>query len=209
MPHKCKNGHIHNIDFGEEVRVKCPTADCAAMVSRTADFIAAEPVQPVEQVPVKQGFSVEDAVKWAIAHKVQFGGGAVVVLMAVLFFEFYPSQPSNKNIENVIPKVGTEQTQAVNESAPKRNVITEVSIADFKTTALAGLNLRFTFNLVNSGQNNDYPTLVITWRGIDAKPIEILENAYPHPSTPFTTVPVEFEIARPANATGVDVSVKY
>ncbi len=209
MPHKCKNGHINNIDFGEEVRLQCPTPDCDAMVSRTADFIAATPVQKVEEIEVKQSLLFDRALKWAIAHKVQLGGGFVAIIVAVIFMVCYPTQPNSQNSESVIPVVKTEQGQEVNETAPPRNVITEISITEFKTTMLAGLNTRITFNLVNSGQNNDYPILVITWRGIDAKPIEILGNAYPHPSSAFTTVPVEFEIARPAKATGVDVSVKY
>ena len=209
MPHQCKKGHINNIDFGEEVRVLCPTPDCDAMVSRTADFIAAEPAQKVEEVELKQGPYFERALKWALAYKTQLGGGLVAIIVVALLIVYYPTLSINQNSESVIPVVKTEQAQEVSATAPPRNVITEVSIADFKTTMLAGLNTRITFNLVNSGQNNDYPTLVIAWRGIDAKPIEILENAYPHPSTPFTTVPVEFEIARPANATGVDVSVKY
>lgn len=209
MPHKCKNSHINNIDFGEEVRVRCPTPDCDAMVSRTADFIVIAPEQKGAEIEVKQDQLFDRALRWAIAHKVQLGGGIAVVIAATIFMAYYPTPPKTQNSESVIPMVKSEQGQEANDTTPPRNAISEISITDFKTTMLAGLNTRISFNLVNSGQNNEYPIIVITWRGIDAKPIEILGNAYPHPNSPFTILPVEFEIARPASATGVDVSVKY
>ena len=220
--YKCPNGHIFQKDFGEEVQIKCPHDGCDATVQKfrhlhdePAPSVAATDNQNAPNNGIYAAFMALDP-----KMRVKYLVGAAIVLVGVFILLLMPKQAPKPAEGAVIPVLDAGANKNINSgdsskadvvSTAMRNQINEISISNFQATPsqISPISIKINFTLTNSGTQNDYPKLVIAWRGVAVAPIEVTRDGYPHTSAPFTTLPVEFEIAKPQGATGVDVSVKY
>lgn len=206
MIYECDNGHKTEIDFGEDAIAKCPTCGVSIHKFRAKNFVpvqAPSGLAPKAEDPSGLGLWFEENWKGLVFWVITFG---IVGYAGTMAFDMYYPKISQTDVSAI-----TTQPSAVEPQAPVGQIdINAVSVKDFQAVASAGNNIKITFNVVNTNPSNPYPDLVITWLGGQTKPITVAQTDYPHPQTAFTTpLPVEFDIARPADATGVKVSVQY
>lgn len=205
MIYECDNGHKAEIDFGEETTAKCPT--CGVLIHKFRAKNIQEGQSP-ESLIAKTETPSEIEVWVKNNWKALAFWGSILAGIALAF----------SLLTTVFHKEGSADIAAIPGAAPAevtapaavQTDINAISVKDFVATPTLGANVRISFNLTNSNPSNPYPSLLITWVGSQAKPITVTQADYPHPQTAFTTtLPVEFEISRPADATGVKVTAQY
>ena len=209
MIYECDNGHKAEIDFGEETIAKCPTCGVSIHKFRAKNIIegqAPESLTPKSETPSAFGAWFEENWKglafWAVTL-------TVIGYAGNMAYEMYFPKTAQADV-SAITTQATPPQEAQAPLATEPVDINAIAVKDFQAAASTGNNIKITFNLVNTNASNPYPDLVITWIGGQTKPITVPQSGYPHPQTAFTApLPVEFDIARPADATGVKVSVQY
>lgn len=200
---RCSAGHPSALTFaGEQVSLPCPT--CGTDVYKFRDAV----LDDEGVAPTAAATHAPEARKrpWALAirreMRVALGAG-VLLLIAAAFFARRPAPVTvAASSTPVLPSVAVQKPPV---SKPQ-----DVSITDFSATANDAGVVKVSFRLNNRpGNDNDYPGLAIRWHGVNGADQLIRNDAYAHPSLPFTTADVTLELARPQGATGIDVKVAY
>lgn len=201
MYYKCPKGHTNELDFKDLVILPCP--ECGESVHKFRALVG-NPSTPKEETPSKakaknNPFLLITPYKKTIAITL-----AVLGSLGGIAWFYNPPVKTVASLEAIEAPVAEPQT--VETKAEFTNDISQVSVTGFKAVVANG-NTKISFTLNNVG-NNDFPTLVLHWRGSKSPDVQISKTGYPTTET-FTTLPVEFDIAKPADATGVEVKVQY
>jgi hypothetical protein len=199
---RCSAGHQSALAFGgEEVSLPCPT--CGVDVYKFRDAVLDDDGPPPaarDPRPTSRRFALSldrREVRVAIV-------GVVLLAAAALTLKVLRPQPAAPSLSSapVIPISAAAAPRAPNPE--------EVSITDFNAARTDADTVRVSFRLTNRGGTaNGYPNLAVRWHGVPGGDQLIRNDAYAHPPLPFTTADVSLELARPGNATGIDVKILY
>lgn len=198
--YRCPNGHVTELDFGDAFKKECPS--CQIMMFKYRDIVgdAAENPAVIDAAEPDKNTNLRKAVAAALTG---------VTLIAVVWgYIKHTAPPELPVAQKPVLPVSSAKTGA---SAPaKKNVVSEVAISGFEASANEQGVVVAKFMLTNNGgQYNDYPSLRVHWKNSTAPDTVIGNTAYVHPDGPFTQVNVTTELSRPADATGVEVTVQY
>jgi hypothetical protein len=199
---RCSAGHQSALAFGgEEVSLPCPT--CGVDVYKFRDAVLDDdgpPPAATDPRPTSRRLALSlDRREVRVAI-----GGGVILAAAWLALTVMHPQPAAPSLSSasVIPIAAAAAPQAPNPE--------EVSITDFNAARTDADTVRVSFRLTNRGGTaNGYPNLAVRWHGVPDGDQVIRNDAYAHPPLPFTTADVALELARPGNATGIDVKILY
>lgn len=200
---RCSAGHQSALAFGgEQVSLPCPA--CGVDVYKFRDAVLDEagppPAAAADHRPTSRRFALSlDRREVRVAI-----GGGVLLVAAGLMLTVMRSQPAPSSVWSapVIPIAAAVAAPAPNPE--------EVSITDFNATRTDAGTVRVSFRLTNrGGAANGYPNLAVRWHGVSGADQLIRNDAYAHPPLPFTTADVVLELARPGDATGIDVKILY
>jgi len=199
---RCSAGHQSALAFGgEEVSLPCPT--CGVDVYKFRDAVLDDdgpPPAATDPRPTSRRLALSlDRREVRVAI-----GGGVILAAAWLALRVMHPQPAAPSMSSapVIPIAAAAAPQAPNPE--------EVSITDFNAARTDADTVRVSFRLTNRGGTaNGYPNLAVRWHGVPDGDQVIRNDAYAHPPLPFTTADVALELARPGNATGIDVKILY
>lgn len=199
---RCSAGHKSALAFGgEEVSLPCPT--CGVDVYKFRDAVLDDDEPPpaaTDPRPTSRRLALSlDRREVRVAI-----GGGVILAAAWLALTFMRPQTVAPSLSSapVIPIAAAVAPRAPNPE--------EVSITDFNAARTDADTVRVSFRLTNRGGTaNGYPNLAVRWHGVPGGDQVIRHDAYAHPPLPFTTADVALELARPGNATGIDVKILY
>lgn len=192
---RCEAGHDSELEFGDEMKLPCPT--CQINVYQFRDQ-----VENVAEDRVIEQSNLSTQTKSILSWDKKLI--LSLVLVGVVGFGYYASAsvktiPPITNTNKVLPFV-----------QPLTNNVSEISITDFSAVVGSNDTVKISFVLVNHGaDNNDFPMLNVHWKGSASKDTTIKNNAYAHPVDKFSRLAVSTELLKPADATGVEITVKY
>lgn len=196
---RCNAGHVSSLSFeADELKKPCP--ECGITIYRFSGVADAEEAQ---QAVVKEGM-VEISLKSKNRRNAAFVGMAGIVLIVFVWVKQTAITPSPTiDAKSVLPV-----SSAVAEPIP--NNIDQVAIQDLKAEITGEEAVMASFLLVNKGgPTNDYPQLRVHWKDSATADLILNKNVYSHPAEPFTQVRVTTELAKPADATGVEITLQY
>lgn len=200
MYYKCPKGHTNELDFKDLVILPCP--ECGESVHKFRALVG-NPSTPKEESPSKEKAKSSPLLLIAPYKKTIAITLVVIACLGGVAWFYNPPVKTVASMETIEPPVAAPTVEA---KAEFTNDISQVSVTEFKAVVANG-NTKISFTLNNAG-NNDFPTLVLHWRGSKSPDVLILKTGYPTTDT-FSTLPVEFDIAKPVDATGVEVKVQY
>lgn len=207
---RCTAGHPSRIDFGDDMQRPCP--ECGISVYKFRD--QAEAVQAPAENDMPAGASKgARSLPNGAAGKIGillFGSALLITLWAVkrpvvaadavATASVLPIAGSAKSLAEKPPAVQVPSTPTVR--------IADVHIRDLQILAVEGDAVRVKFMLATDGPSDTpFPTLQVNWDGSASPPLVISNSSYSHPST-FSTFEVTTEFQKPADATGLTISIK-
>lgn len=198
--YRCPNGHVNELDFGDAFKKECPT--CQTMMFKYRDIVGDGAGNPdvVDVVEPDKNTNIRKAVIAALTG---------VTLIAVVWGYIKHTTPPEVPVAQK-PVLPVSSAKGNTPAAAKKNVLSEVSISGFEASANEHGVVLAKFLLTNNGgEYNDYPSLRVHWKNSTASDTVIANTAYAHPDGVFTHVNVTTELSRPADATGVDITVQY
>lgn len=197
MLYKCRNGHISEIEYGDKITVPCP--ECGDPVHKFKALYRA-PAQAATDEPIiiHKPSPLLILVKKHVREIAIGTGGLLLVIASIYFYS-----PIKSTVADLVTFDSAPEVVAAHEYV---NNITQVNLKNLKVIP-KGDSVKISFSLVNTG-DNDFPSLALHWRGSDTPDLIILKDGYPNAGK-FTKLPVEFEVVKPADATGLEVKVQY
>ena len=203
MPeYRCGAGHVSSMVFAaDQLKQPCPV--CEITVYKFVALV--NPDDAIEDSVAEEPAGLSTTAKNR-RNAIIFVISAVVIFVAALGVkrqQFAPVAPASAPVLPVSSAV-------IAKPAPNRNNISEVRIQELKAAMQDDGVLRSSFVLINDGgASNDYPSLLVRWKGSSEPVMKIDSHSYPHPPSPFTRVDVVTELKAPADATGIDITLQY
>lgn len=197
---RCPNGHVSELDFGDAFKKECPS--CQTMLFKYRDIVGdtAESSAVIDVPEPEKNNNVRKAVAAAL-----IGATLVAVVWGYIKHTTPPELPVGQK-----PVLPVSSAKSGAPAPAKKNVLSEVAISGFEASANEQGVVVAKFMLTNNGgQYNDYPSLRVHWKNSTATDTVIANTAYVHPDEPFTHVNITTELSRPADATGVEITVQY
>lgn len=212
-PVRCTAGHFNHIDFEDEMQKPCP--NCAVSVFKFRDHCDPEgdPKASTVEAPAaarKPPLSKEAAKKIGILVI-----GAALLIGVWIAKRPIPELPKG-TADAVLPGPVAADTNSsaiapapvAATLAPPSTDLAKVHIRNLKILAMDGDNVRVQFTLANDGQPTSFfPALQVEWTGSAQPALRLDSTSYSHPAE-FTQVEVTTEFVKPADATGLTISVK-
>jgi len=201
--YRCQEGHNTTIDFGEEMKKPCPT--CGIEVYKFRDHAANE---DGAEINVPQHSDATAKIKLGRNQKIGIGVAVAAMIVCGTVISNNNQKPQENVSTAAVLPIGSSAKTTDNKSFA--NKIADVAITDFKATLVEKDEVKLAFVLSNqNAANNDYPQLNVHWKDSVAPDTAIDRAGYAHPNAKFTRVAVETLLQRPADATGVELSIKY
>ena len=201
--YRCGAGHVSSMVFAaDQLKQPCPV--CEITVYKFVALVNAEEVNGEEVAEERVGLSAtvknrRNALIFAIA----------AIVLGVAAWGVKRQQFAPVAVSASAPVLPVSSAVVAKPPAIHNN-IAEVRIQDFQASMQDDGVVRAAFVLVNSGgSTNDYPSLMVHWKGSAAPGTLINNTSYAHPTDAFTKVAVVTDLKAPEDATGIEITLQY